>query len=274
MSCNSCMIGGKKKQTGAGKIVDNTKLLESYSIKDLKKLFKHYGKDYDDENDRSGNLAIFSMTLPDSVEAVKKWIAKNKSTKVKKSVRKLRKKKGKNVSQLKKEVKRYKKSKNCSFKLNSRKNQLKEMVKKQNIKITKENATVKDLRASIKAFKKVNCPGLSKMRKSKLLEFVENHEIPLIKFNLRKNTTRKFRVPTPEKKLKKEASDNYEKMKKIYNDMSWDDLAVDGISMEEATSLEDAHKKALKLQKMMKKSKTPKRKLRKKTVKRKLRLKK
>ena len=77
MSCQSCMVGGRLRQTGAGKIKDNTKLLKKYTIKDLKKLFRKYKFKYDNKNGRAENLALFSMKVSNSTDKVREWVKKN-----------------------------------------------------------------------------------------------------------------------------------------------------------------------------------------------------
>ena len=257
MSCQSCMVGGgKKRQTGAGKIKDNTRLLKKYTVKDLKKLFRKYKHKYDNKNGRAENLAIFSMKVSDSTDKVKEWVKKNKPSSPVASVTPVLKKKP--VRKLKKRINVYKKSKQCNTKLNSKKAVLQQMAKNQKIKV-KKKPTVKDLKVSIKAFKKVNCPGLSKMRRAGLLAFIKAHKIPIkIHFvSKRNNKVREYSIHTPEREMKKAANDSYEKHSAIYNETDWADLAVDGYEVEEVATLKEAHEKALDLHNLLHKAKSP-----------------
>ena len=270
--CDTCMIGGRKYQRGGDNIKKNIKLLKSYPIKDLEKLFKDNSLSYDKELGRAENIAIFSLKkgFSNSNEIVEAFVDKNKP-----SGKKGRKPRAKVVSKKQKlvnRVKLFKKRKGCDIKLTSKKATLKAMTDKQNIKVVPKKVgkkpTKKDLQNSIKAYKKVTCPGLSKMKKADLEKFIKKHKIPIkLKITASSPEIKRFIITTPERKMKKEANDSYEKNKEIYDPMPWDELAVDGYKVEDESTLEEAHKKAVELHNLLKKTKKPKktRKPRKKT---------
>ena len=261
--CDVCMIGGRKYLVGGDKIKDNIKLLKNYPVKDLEKLFKANKLKYDKELGRAENIAIFSLKtgFANSVGIVEKFVEKNKP-----SGKKGRKPRAKVVSKKRKlvnRVKLFKKRKGCDVKLTSKKAVLKSMVDKQKIKVKpakkSKGPTKKDLQNSIKAYKKVTCPGLSKMKKADLEKFVKKHKIPIqLKIVASSPEIKRFIITTPERLMKKEANDSYEKNKEIYDPMPWAELAVDGYKVEDESTLEAAHKKALELHNLLKKTKKPK----------------
>lgn len=257
MSCNSCMIGGADI-----KIID---ALKPYSIIEVRKMFKHFGKEYDNENERTANLAILSRNIRSPLRRVNEWIKKNNPKKIKKMVTKLSKKNIKfikkriRVDKLKKRVKGYKKKKQCNTRLSSKKKVLKSVADNQKIKLKGKKITVKKLREAIKLHKKIHCPGISKMRKSELEAFVAKHKIPLdIQFT-KKPEIKTFIITSAEKKDKKKAADEISLQKKKYHDMDDEELNIPGWENIEPETLKEAHEKAIKLRKSIK-SKKPKRK--------------
>lgn len=105
---------------------------------------------------------------------------KTKKTSKRSKTRPVKAKKKLKVKFLKKVITNYKTKKQCSTKLASKKTILQKMISTQNIEIKKGKVTVKDLKDSIKKFKKIHCPGLSKMKKLELLTFVNVHNIPIL----------------------------------------------------------------------------------------------
>ena len=201
MTCTStCMIGGGSPNY----TLEMINLLKPYPISVLSKLFKTYKMEYDEENEKSSNITLFTFKLKQKLgkkkimPEIKKWLKKNEP---KKTSKKSKLPKEDTIRNLKNRVKHYQKNKDCNVKLNSKKAQLKDIVNRQDIKLDGDKITVKVLRDAIRKHKKEHCIGLSGMNKKKLINFINIHNIPVhIKFG-NKVRERLFTITTPEKDL-------------------------------------------------------------------------